>query len=101
MDSSRGHWYARMAAYAAYVKNDPKLAQRAWKDFLTADPRGESLQTFSFKKIEGAGVPLPVDEVSGVSTNNTAQWCLNAIELLEMVGKHLPESDPRWAGTGN
>jgi hypothetical protein len=32
--------------------------------------------------------------VIGVSTNNTAQWCLNAIELLELVGDKLPENHP-------
>lgn len=33
-------------------------------------------------------------EVEGVSTNNTAQWCLNAIELLQLVGDQLREDNP-------
>jgi hypothetical protein len=98
MNSSRGDSYAKMAAFAAYVKQDPRLAQRAWQDFLGSGPRGAARRMFSSGKIVGPGVPTAVDEVPGVSTNNTAQWSLNAIELLEMVGKYLPENDPRWAG---
>jgi hypothetical protein len=89
-----------MAAFAAYVKQDARLAQRAWQDFLGSGPRGGARQMFSSTRIESADVPIAVDEVAGVSTNNTAQWSLNAIELLEMVGKYLPENDPRWAGAG-
>ena len=39
----------------------------------------------------------PVYEVEGVSTNKTAQWCLNAIELLELVGDQIPEDHPRFS----
>jgi hypothetical protein len=41
-----------------------------------------------------------VDEVAGASTNNTAQWSLNAIQLLEMIGNHIPANHPRWNVTG-
>jgi len=33
----------------------------------------------------------PVKEVENVSTNHTAQWCLNAIELLELIGDEIPD----------
>lgn len=96
MNSSRGSAYAKMAAFAAYVKQDPGLAQRAWRDFLGSATRDGARPMFASRRIDVPDVPMAVDEVSGVSTNNTAQWSLNAIELLEMVGKHLPENDPRW-----
>jgi hypothetical protein len=38
----------------------------------------------------------PVDEVEGVSTNNTAQWSLNAIQLLELAGDQFPDNHPRF-----
>jgi hypothetical protein len=47
------------------------------------------------QKFEGIQSLQPLYEVRGVSTNNTAQWCLNAIELLQMVGSELPEDNPR------
>jgi hypothetical protein len=90
VNSSRGSHYARMAAFAAYIKNDPKLAQRAWQDFFGASGKPGRPQ-FSARRVEGPDFPVPVDEVPGASTNNTAQWCLNAIELLEMVGKNLQD----------
>ena len=40
----------------------------------------------------------PIYEVEGVSTNNTAQWCLNAIELLELVGDQIPEDHILFSG---
>ena len=40
----------------------------------------------------------PVYEVEGVSTNKTAQWCLNAIELLELVGDQIPEDHILFSG---
>jgi PcRGLX-like protein C-terminal alpha/alpha toroid domain len=35
--------------------------------------------------LAGPEVLNPIDELTGVSTNNTAQGCLEAIEILEMV----------------
>jgi hypothetical protein len=40
----------------------------------------------------------PIDESPGVSTNNTAQWSLNAIEVLEMCANQMPEPDPERPG---
>jgi hypothetical protein len=31
------------------------------------------------------------------STNSTAQWCLNAIEVLELIGDTIPEYPPLWS----
>jgi hypothetical protein len=30
------------------------------------------------------------------STNETAQWCLNAIQVLELIGDKIPEDHPLW-----
>jgi hypothetical protein len=98
--NGRGPHYARMTAYAAFVKQDAALAERAWQQFLRPGPRGNSAGLFSQTRREGANVPVPVDEVAGASTNNTAQWSLNAIQLLEMIGNHIPANHPRWNVTG-
>jgi hypothetical protein len=100
MNSSQGNWYAKMAAFAAYVNQDPKLAHRAWQDFLGSPSKNAAGEVFASGRIAGPDVPIAADEVPGVSTNSTAQWCLNAIELMEMVGKYMPENDPRWTGSG-
>jgi hypothetical protein len=80
-----------MTAYAARAMKDPKLAARAWQEFFGRDGGRERWVS---KRLEGPDVPVPVDEVPEVSTNDTAQWSLNAIELLELVGDALPMEVP-------
>jgi len=36
--------------------------------------------------VSGADSAAPIEEVAGASTNSTAQWCLNAMEVLAMCG---------------
>lgn len=88
-----GPWFARLPAYYAYATGDKSYAKRAWNEFLGSD--GTRYQTpFNMVLFDGDATLEPVYEVPGVSTNNTAQWCLNAIELLELVGDDLPENHP-------
>lgn len=94
--NGRGSSYARMTAYAARALGDARLAARAWEEFLRPTiGRGPQPQLVP-RRFEGPGVPTPVDEAPGVSTNGTAQWSLNAIELLELVGDALPEEHAAW-----
>jgi hypothetical protein len=89
----QGHWYARMPAYVANVKNDPRMAERAWDWLLNEETSGQ----FDPTLVEGANALKPLEEVPDISTNNTAQWCLNAIELLELVGDQMPEQNALWS----
>jgi hypothetical protein len=89
-----GSWYARLPAYYAKVSGDKAYAARAWDEFL--NPRARYYPDFTMQRFEGVQSLQPVYEVRGASTNNTAQWCLNAIELLELVGDQLPEDNPRF-----
>jgi hypothetical protein len=75
----------RLAAYAYYKTKDPKYAQRAWGAMLR-----RSGALYATRKVESADANEPIEEVPGVSTNNTAQWCLNAIEVLAMCGDQAP-----------
>lgn len=89
-----GPWYARLPAYYAQGTRDKSYAARAWDSFLNVG--GSIYHTdFSMQKFDGPESLQPVYEVRGVSTNNTAQWCLNAIQLLDLVGDYLPEENPR------
>ncbi len=51
---------------------------------------------FDAQPLTGPMVLKPLIEIRGVSTNSTSQWCLNAIELLELAGDKLPEHNPAW-----
>ena len=90
-----GPWYARLPAYYAKVTGDKEYAIRAWEDFL-GHSENDVLTNFDMKRYEGSETLEPLYEVPGVSTNNTAQWSLNAIQLLELIGDDLPESHPRF-----
>ncbi|MGF7137825.1 exo-rhamnogalacturonan lyase family protein [Roseimarinus sediminis] len=93
-----GIWYARLPAYYAYATGTKSYATRAWKEFLEGSPWG--YPTFNTQPIEGANLLQAVDEISNVSTNSTAQWCLNAIQLLELIGDEIPDEHPRFNPPG-
>ena len=86
----QGH--ARLTAYAAKLKGDPALAQRAWAEFAT-DWRGRRSPTgrFPVTSVAGPAVLRPVDEARDVSTNDAAQWGLAAIQCLALVGDTQPQ----------
>lgn len=81
--------HSRLTAYAAAKRKDPALARRAWKEFAGLDghPR-----RFATTHVAGPAVPRPADEVAWISTNDTAQWGLAAIQNLALVGDALPTS---------
>lgn len=89
-----GNNYSRLAAYVAKNTNDPKYAQRAWSQFLNERMGSQ----FDPVVVDGVNVFKPLQEIPRVSTNSTSQWCLNAIEILEMVGDKIPAQSPLWNG---
>jgi hypothetical protein len=88
----QGPWYARLPAYVAYKKNDRKYAVKAWDWFLTSESAG----LFDPAQVTGSSALKPLQEVPTISTNHTAQWCLNGIELLELIGDEMPQKSPLW-----
>jgi hypothetical protein len=92
----RGPDNARITAFAAYITKDTNRAAQAWQQFLDAGFRRTTGGIFDSHPVTGAGVAEAIDEINFVSTNSTSQWCLNAIELLQLVGDQIPENDPAW-----
>lgn len=84
---SVGH--SRLSAYAARHKQDKALAQRAWREFWADDPRG--VKTLKTTRIAGPLALNPVDEAPWISTNDTAQWGLAAIQNLALIGDQLTD----------
>jgi hypothetical protein len=86
----QGH--SRLTAYAAQLKGDAALAQRAWVEFYRGGiGRQGASGAFKTTHIAGPAVLRPVDEAAYVSSNDTAQWGLAAIECLALV----PEAQPQ------
>jgi hypothetical protein len=99
MNSSVGCWYSRMTAYAAMMNHDPALATRAWHELLHESAKTDPHTDLIVQKVDGPEVPKPLDEIPKLSTNDNSQWCLNAIELLQMIGDNIPAHDPYWDKT--
>jgi hypothetical protein len=89
-----GQGHSRLTAYAAYKLNDPKLAARAWQEFL-GGAAGLKLmpEPFQTVRIDGPLVLKPTNEVPGLSTNAVNQWALPAIQVMALAGDHVPSGN--------
>ena len=77
--------HSRFTAYAARELKDPKLAVRAWEEFLDGF-RGRSSTDFATQTVKGPDVLHETVEDLSVSTNATAQVGLAAIDILAING---------------
>jgi hypothetical protein len=88
----------RLTAFAAKELNDDKLAERAWSEFLggrrrkSSDDMSNQPNLYKSTIISSPEVLNPVHENPLVGTNGTAQWGLNAIFMLELIGDKIPET---------
>lgn len=80
----------RLAAYAYMKTGNPAFAREALTRIVGRSGAGP----LPLNRIEGPLVLNPVDEAPRVSTNEVAQWSLNAIEILEMCADQLPYDVP-------
>ncbi|HEX2860366.1 MAG TPA: Tat pathway signal sequence domain protein [Lacunisphaera sp.] len=85
----QGH--SRLTAYAARQKGDAALAARAWKEFSRGFRSQEGRVPLKPVRLTGPVVLRPVDEARQISTNDTAQWGLAAIQCLALVGDSQPQ----------
>jgi hypothetical protein len=88
---------SRMTAYAAYQLRDRALALRAWREFFASDWLKRGSPRHTVRRIDGPAVLRPLDEMSGISTNGSAQWGLAAIQHMALGGDTLDEA-ARTAG---
>lgn len=87
--------FTRLPAYFAQQKQDAAAAKKAWDIFLNPKHYREGAM-FASKPVNTPNNLRFMREIPTVSTNNTAQWCLNAIELLEMIGDYMPTESVLW-----
>jgi hypothetical protein len=95
-DGNFKSWHARLTAYAAVQLDDTKLAERAWTHLL-GDPGWQDPENrFTTRPVKGPETLRPMEVSPWTSTNETAQWSLNAIQVLELIGDQIPEEHPAW-----
>lgn len=95
-DGNFKSWHARLTAYAAVQLDDPLLAERAWNHLLGDTGWQRPYNRFETIRITGPETLHPMEVSPWVSTNETAQWCLNTIQVLELIGDQIPERHPAW-----
>lgn len=83
-------WSARLHAYYSFVTNDTIFASKAWGELLEQRRRQRSKPFFTMEHYDNPDSLEPLYEIKYISTNFTAQWCLNAMELLELVPDNIP-----------
>ena len=76
------------------ITGENSWAEKAWGYFLKQERYQRDYTNFNMNLADKPLILKPVYEVRGVSTNHTAQWCLNAIELLELIGDQIPDENP-------
>lgn len=88
-----GHWNQdRMLAFAGRELDDEYRIKLAWKRFLQSSvaPDGTLRDQVPVTRIEGSDTLIPFDESPRVGTNGTAQWNLEAIIMLGLIGDRIP-----------
>ena len=83
---------AAMGAYGAKYYHDTKLAETAWGHLLQAilcEGNHQGLETVT---LEHEGNREFLTEIPWITTNFTAQWCLNVIMALDFIREALPKT---------
>lgn len=83
---------AAMGAYGAAWTQDPVLAERTWQYLLGALIRDGNYDGFRSITVPEQGNCRELSEIPWISTNFTAQWCLNVIVTLDFIREQLPST---------
>lgn len=83
---------AAMAAYGAEWLEDPALALQTIGYVFRAMILGEDKEGFTPSLKADSGNLHILPEIPWISTNFTAQWCLNVIMILDFVKESIPET---------
>ena len=74
----------RLEAYAAWHDRDAARMASTWQALWRLGDHGLRLPDAS-THLTPPEVPMPMDELPGLSTNNAALWSLDAIYMLEVI----------------
>lgn len=83
---------AAMGAYGASYLHDEVLAERTWRHLLHALVHGGNHDGMKSVVLQSKGNQENLVEIPWISTNFTAQWCLNVIVVLEFIREALPKT---------
>jgi len=89
---------ASIAAYGANRKKDAKLGYQVWQVLVHSLAGKDKKDAFDAEIVENYFNNERLVEMFWISTNFTAQWCLNTIVALGLAEEYLPEKieDCEW-----
>jgi hypothetical protein len=82
---------AAMGAYAARYYGNAELAKKIWRTLKENLAKGSGVSGFKARVIKSYVNTDQLTEIPWISTNFTAQWCLNVIICLELIKDYLPQ----------
>lgn len=83
-----------VAAYGAWYLKDDVLAERTWRILLQTLLREDNADGFATVQLSETGNRELLTEIPWISTNFTAQFCLNTIMVLDFIRDKLPATLP-------
>lgn len=88
-----------IAAYAAKNTGDEKLAYQVWQVLVHSLAGKDKKDNFDINTVENYFNTERLEEMFWISTNFTAQWCLNTICALELTKDYIPKTleEVEWA----
>jgi hypothetical protein len=82
-----------MGAYGAKYLKDKDLAKKTWRILLETMLSNSDKETgFDPVTLKDTGNREELKEIPWVTTNFTAQWCLNAIITAEFIADDMPKT---------
>lgn len=81
-----------MGAYGAWYLEDDVLAERTWRTLLQTMVKENQNEGFTPVELENQGGREVLKEIPWVTTNFTAQFCLNSITALEFIRDKMPKT---------
>ena len=88
-----------ICSYAARETGNRELAYKVWQVLVHSLAGKDKKDNFDTEVIENYFNNKELDEMFWISTNFTAQWCLNTIVALELTKDYIPETleEVEWA----
>lgn len=81
-----------LGAYASFRKKDESIGKNVWKVMLSALLDLNNEDGFAAITLENTANHRELSEIPWISTNYSAQYCLNTIIALEFIRELLPEN---------
>ena len=83
---------AGLASFAAKYLKDEALSRTTWRILLHALFKENNLDGFKETPVKDAADLAEYNEIPWITTNFTAQWCLNVIHALNNIREYLPKT---------